>query len=38
MAAPEAPETQAALKALQHFTSEVRVLGCYVAAAPPPMS
>jgi prephenate dehydratase len=38
MAAPEAPETRAALQALQHFTSEVRVLGCYVAAAPPPMS
>jgi prephenate dehydratase len=38
MAAPDAPETQAALKALQDFTSEVRVLGCYVAAAPPTAS
>jgi prephenate dehydratase len=35
MAAPGAPETQAALTALQNHTSELRVLGCYVAAAPP---
>jgi prephenate dehydratase len=36
MAAPDAPETQAALKALQNHTSELRILGCYVAAPPPP--
>jgi prephenate dehydratase len=35
MASPEAPETQAALKALQGHTSEMRVFGCYVAAAAP---
>jgi len=35
MAPPDAPETQAALKALQNHTSEMRVLGCYVAAPPP---
>jgi prephenate dehydratase len=34
MAQPEAPETQAALKELKNFTSELRVLGCYVAAPP----
>lgn len=35
MAPPDAPETQAALQALQKHTSEMRVLGCYVAAPPP---
>ena len=35
MAPPDAPETQAALKALQNYTSEMRVLGCYVAAPQP---
>jgi prephenate dehydratase len=34
MAAPDAPETQAALKALQSHTSELRVFGSYVAAPP----
>jgi prephenate dehydratase len=36
MASPEAPETQAALEDLKKCTSEVRVLGCYVAAELPP--
>ena len=35
MAAPDAPETQAALKALQSHTSDLRVFGSYVAAPPP---
>lgn len=35
MAAPDAPETQAALKALRSHTSELRVFGSYVAAPPP---
>jgi prephenate dehydratase len=35
MAVPEAQETEAALKALKSFTSEVRVMGCYVGAGPP---
>ena len=35
IASPDDPETQAALKALQEHTSEMRVLGCYVAAPPP---
>ena len=35
MAPPDAPDTQAALKALQNHTSEMRVLGCYVAAPQP---
>jgi len=35
MAAPDAPETQAALQALRKHTSELRVFGSYVAAAPP---
>ncbi len=32
MASPAAPETEAALRELKSFTSELRVLGCYVAA------
>ena len=32
MASPEAPGTQAALRELREQTSEVRILGCYVAA------
>lgn len=35
LAAPEAPETQAALAELRQRTREVRILGCYVAAQPP---
>jgi prephenate dehydratase len=35
MAAPDAPETQAALAALRKHTSELRVFGSYVAAPPP---
>jgi prephenate dehydratase len=35
MASPDDPETQAALKALQDHTSELRVFGSYVAAPPP---
>jgi prephenate dehydratase len=35
MAAPDALETQAALKALKSLTSELRVFGSYVAAPPP---
>lgn len=35
LASPEAPETQAALEGLKNCTSEVRVLGCYVAARVP---
>jgi prephenate dehydratase len=35
MAAPDAPDTQAALKALRNHTSELRVFGSYVAAPPP---
>jgi prephenate dehydratase len=35
MAAPDAPETQAALKAMKSLTSELRVFGSYVAAPQP---
>jgi prephenate dehydratase len=35
MASPEAPGTQAALRELRDQTSEVRILGCYVAATAP---
>jgi prephenate dehydratase len=35
MAAPDAPDTQEALKALQSHTSEMRIFGSYVAAPPP---
>jgi prephenate dehydratase len=35
LAAPEAPETQAALAELRERTREVRILGCYRAAPPP---
>jgi prephenate dehydratase len=35
MASPEAPGTQAALRELREQTSEVRILGCYVAATAP---
>jgi prephenate dehydratase len=35
MASPEAPGTQAALSELRQQTSEVRILGCYVAAKSP---
>jgi prephenate dehydratase len=35
MAAPEASETKQALKELKSHTRELRVLGCYVAAAQP---
>jgi prephenate dehydratase len=35
MASPEAPGTQAALRELRQQTSEVRILGCYVAAKSP---
>jgi prephenate dehydratase len=35
MAAPDAPETQAALQALKKHTSDLRVFGSYVAAPPP---
>jgi prephenate dehydratase len=35
MAPPQAPGTQVALEELRRRTSEVRILGCYVAAPPP---
>ena len=38
MASPEAPGTQAALRELREQTSEVRILGCYVAATAPTLS
>jgi prephenate dehydratase len=38
MAQPQAPATQAALDELRRRTREVRILGCYVAAPPPPSS
>jgi prephenate dehydratase len=36
LTSPESPETKAALAELKERTSEVRILGCYVAAQPPP--
>ena len=38
MAQPHSPATQAALEDLRRRTREVRILGCYVAAPPPPSS
>jgi len=35
MASPEAPGTQAALRELREQTSEIRILGCYIAATAP---
>src|SRR6185295_1380452 len=35
MAAPDAPETDAALAELRKHTSDLRVFGSYVAAQPP---
>jgi len=38
MAPPESPKTEAALEQLRGRTMQLRILGCYLAAPPPPSS